>query len=212
MWSNFIHEDITIIPIELSGKGIRSDEPLYRTFVDMVDDVCRIIKSQIIDDTSVAFFGHSIGALILYELCRRHEIDRLESKITILSGITLPSHYNNRNIHKQSDEEFLKFIISLGGVSEDLVMNRELWEIFLPLIRNDIRLTETFGFEKLGRTLETKVAIFHGKDDMSTQCEMNDWQQYLGVDIHYRGFAGGHFFIHSASREVIKEIESLILL
>ncbi|AJY76269.1 hypothetical protein VN24_19020 [Paenibacillus beijingensis] len=107
--------NISIIPIELAGKGLRHDEPNYESFEQMVDDVYGIIKKYI-DDSPVAFFGHSIGALILYELCYRYNLDYIKPKKMIFSGASVPHLYKIRIYISYRMKIFLNILF--------------LWEVF----------------------------------------------------------------------------------
>ncbi|ETT44841.1 thioesterase [Paenibacillus sp. FSL H7-689] len=207
-WQREIHPDIMIIPIELAGKGVRQGEPGYDTFDDMVDDVYTMIAS-FLNDSPIAFYGHSMGALVLYELCRRYKVDQRHTKAVIFSGIATPLYYNHSKSHKLPDNPFYEYIVSLGGVSED-VDRKEFITHFMPLIRHDFQLIETQGFQTLERIIESEVAVFSGREDEFT-IMVNEWKHCLSVIPFSRVFPGGHFFLHSERYNVIKEIEAFIL-
>lgn len=77
-WSNYLSSQIEIIPVELSSRGRRFNEPLYKNFDELLNDVFNQIHNDIIQ-TPYAFFGHSLGALIAFELVHKIIADNLPS-------------------------------------------------------------------------------------------------------------------------------------
>ncbi|WP_338012188.1 thioesterase domain-containing protein [Paenibacillus beijingensis] len=98
----------------------------------------------------------------------------------------------------------------MGGISQELLSKKEIINIFLPLIRSDFKLIESHSFRKLDRHFESEAAIFFGMDDKPFGRKVKDWQQYFGPTTYFKGFSGGHFFIHSDPRGVVYEVTKLI--
>lgn len=66
-WNNYLQYNIELCPIELKGRGGRSDEAYYEDIDEAVEDVFNLIKDSI-NNNEYALFGHSMGGLIVYEL------------------------------------------------------------------------------------------------------------------------------------------------
>ena len=85
-WKKFLHDSIELYPVELAGRGSRSKEPFYNSVNDAVDDIYNSIE-ETLDDTEFAFFGHSMGCVLVYELMYR--IKELKNRIPIHAFFSL---------------------------------------------------------------------------------------------------------------------------
>lgn len=197
-WSKFLNQDIDLQPVELAGRGSRMDAPLYDSINGAAQEVCCSIKDQI-TDTPYAIFGHSMGSWIAFELY--HEI--------IKSGLPLPEHVffsgnraphlnirRNKIIHNLPENEFKNAILKLGGTPKSVFEDKALAEIFVPLIRADYKITETYQYLPGRNKIECGVSVLCGKEDSISQEDMEAWREHVlnKPDIVY--FDGGHFFLN----------------
>lgn len=214
-WKNYISPNIEIIAIELAGRGKRIHEPHYKDFNAVIDDVFSLIIDEIKGNDDYAFFGHSMGAKIAYELTQE-----------ILSkGLPAPSHVffsgrgapyvlgdDEKEYHKLPDEEFKKEILNLGGTPKEFFDHPELLEVFLPMLKNDFKLAARDISGKEIKPLPFDITVFLGKDEELTPEQIDSWKKYTieNCTIHY--FNGGHFFINEKVEEVIRKINNTVQL
>jgi len=122
-WGPFIHPGVKLCPIELSGRGRRINESHYTSFDELVTDVLLLIKDEIGRGKKYSFFGHSMGAAIVFEVVQ----------CLYRSGFPGPEHVffsgrgapyilakEDKEYHKLSDTDFIAEIFKIGGTPKEL--------------------------------------------------------------------------------------------
>jgi len=109
-------------------------------------------------------------------------------------------------IHTMPDHEFLEAIIKSGGMTNDILANKEVLDLFIPIIRNDYKIYETYQPEHAVR-LPVDFSVLVGNDDhMVTLDNARKWQDYTTKGCVTYAFKGGHFFINDNAQTVVKLI------
>lgn len=212
-WKKYIDTSIQLHPVELAGRGRFIKEPLYKTFNEAVDDVFAKIKDKL-HDSPYVLFGHSMGSTLVYELVYRIMANEAPlPEHVILSG-RLPPEYNDlyEKMHDASLDVFQEEIIRLGGTSREIFDNRELCELFLPVLRADYKILEQYQLPS-GRTrLPVSISVFFGAEDNPDHHDKTeDWSNHTEIGCQFYRFSGGHFFIRDRARDVVKTINSIML-
>jgi surfactin synthase thioesterase subunit len=214
-WKNYIGNDIEIRAIELAGRGKRIHEAHYNDFNEVIDDVFSLIIDEIKDNGDYAFFGHSMGGKIAYELTQE-----------ILSkGLNCPKHIffsgrgapyvlgkDEKEYHKLPDEEFKQEIFNLGGTPKEFFDHPELLEVFLPMLKSDFKLATRDILNKEIIPLPFDITVFLGKDEELTPEQIDSWKKYTSENCTINYFNGGHFFINEKVEEVVGKINNTIQL
>lgn len=199
---------INLVPIELAGRGKRFRDPVYSTFDEMMQDVSEQVEKQKKHARS-AFWGHSMGAMIGYELAKMlSNSGKTVPEVLFLSGRPAPdiAHNNPTRYHQLGDEEFKTVIKEMGGTPPDFFDYPELVELFLPVLKNDFRMSETQPFTEPIQPLNIPFVVMYGLKDKHAGDQMNAWSTFSSASCSYHPFEGGHFFLS----EQIPEIANLI--
>ncbi|WEA01648.1 thioesterase II family protein [Mucilaginibacter sp. SJ] len=210
-WASFLsmNKGIELIPVELSGRGKRIEEPLYKNLQDAVEDLLMKIEPEI-TDTPYAFFGHSLGGLLAYELALKIKHLGVRQPLHIFfSGRAAPDvkSETKKKYHLMDEEEFKNEVIALGGTSKEFFNHPELLALFMPMLRNDFKLAETDFHERETDPFDYDITILSGKDDHKVSAvQIDAWKGHTNThcDIHY--FEGGHFFLHDQVAGITKLI------
>lgn len=204
---------LKIIPIEIPGRGIRSDEPLLMDLNLISDDIFRQIKGKL--DSPYAIYGHSMGALLGYLLTRRIVSNGLEQpRHLFFTGCIGPSLPERHLVdHTLPRHEFFKEIRTLGGSPEEVLNNPSLLDFFEPILRADFQAVASFKYVR-SVPFSIPMSIGIGTEEQSTYEEAMAWQQETTHPIEIRTFTGNHFFIYDHAHEIIrmlcKKLESKI--
>lgn len=207
-WSSKLSGISEIIPVELAGRGRRMHETVYLSFEEAVEDTTSIIMQQLSGDP-YAIFGHSLGAILAYEtIYQLKSRGYKEPDVAFFSGRSAPhvSDKDEKIVHTLPDEEFIPHLMELGGTPPHFFENTELMNLFLPIIRSDFRLSETYIFKEKNSKLGCDVNIFYGNQDDTLSGDIEEWDQATDNACKYFGFDGDHFFIHSHSQFVIEAL------
>lgn len=210
-WNKYIKDSIDIKPVELSGRGCRVKESLYNSINEAIEDVYNIVKREI-NEYPFAFFGHSLGNIIAYELaCKIREQKYFQPFHLFLSGRGAPHICKQAEpIHNLSDGEFKKEIMKFGGTPNEFFEHPDLLEVFLPILRNDFRLAENYRY-KGKSVVDCDISIFFGKEEDITTEEIIGWEKYTSKKCSFYPFDGGHFFIKKHIGKIVDIINRTIL-
>jgi medium-chain acyl-[acyl-carrier-protein] hydrolase len=212
-WINRLHPEIELTPVELSGRGQRFNEPLYKDFDDLISDIFRKIQYDIME-TPYAFFGHSLGALIAFELLHKINAQNLPfPKHVFYSGKSAPNVENKRRIlfHSLEPEEFKVKIMELGGTPPVIFENKELEALFMPILKNDFKMAETYEFKKGRKVYDGEITVLLGKEDALTASQCHEWSKCTSGMCKLIYLNGGHFFINHQTDAILSIVNNTIM-
>jgi medium-chain acyl-[acyl-carrier-protein] hydrolase len=212
-WTNHLHPKIELIPVELSGRGLRFNEPLYNNFEELIEDVFRQIQYDI-QETPYAFFGHSLGALIAFELLYTIHANHLPyPRHVFYSGKSAPNITCKKTsfFHLLEPEQFKKKIMALGGTPPAIFENHELETLFMPILKNDFKMAETYTFKKGRKLYDGEITVLLGKDDDLTADQCHEWSNCTSGMCKIIYLNGGHFFINQQTEAVLHIVNNTIM-
>lgn len=207
-WTAQLDERIRIVPVEYPGRGSRFSEKLCNDMDDMVEAILPVIMKN--GTENCAFFGHSLGGLVAYETALKlREMGMELPKHMFLSGCTPPHvKYGDKMLHLLPDDEFLKELVELGGMNEQVLNNKEILELYLPVIRADYRIYELYKCKSGQESLPVDFTVLTGSTDIiAGGRNMMEWKLYTSKKFQIRHFEGDHFFIHEQLGILIETIE-----
>lgn len=199
----FLKESCNFYVAEPPGHGT-SPLQLEEDFEELVD----MYLSAMIPILNKPFvlFGHSMGGLIVYRLAQRLEqLDYFPERL-IISGVQ-PPHIGRKKVSHMDDDNFLDYVINIGGIPAELVKAREVLNYFLPPLKADFKALESF--EHLNQTrIKAPVHIFNGEQDAPCMAVKVGWEKWVNVS-RYHTFNGGHMFLQSETGKVAQSIEGI---
>jgi len=204
-WSSAIDPTIELALVQLPGRAGRFREPHITCMESMVDRLSEALKPYF--DLPFSFFGHSMGALIAYELAQLLEGSRRGPERVFASGCPAPQRLKpDRCVGAMEDAELTGFLTAMGGTPPNVLQNPELLQLVLPSIRSDFRLVEGYGFRPRP-PLRTPLSLAFGSEDPETKPEdIILWGELSSGGCETRWFEGNHFFLHAQSRQVAEWI------
>lgn len=210
-WTSNLSPQFEVIPIELPGRGSRIQEELKHNVQEVVEEIAGSIIPLL--NKPFYFFGHSMGALISFKLANylKHKIG-MQPKILFLSAHRAPQILKTGLImHKLNDEELKVELKNLKGMDEKILENDELMEIFLPIIKADYEVCETYPFSD-NEILDIPFIVFGGdKDEGISVDELKEWKQLTTKSFQLHLFAGDHFYIMKKQEEFLKYFNNILM-
>lgn len=208
-WSENLPTAIEVCPIELPGRGVRLTEPLYKQVSPLVSDLATAIHPLL--DLPFAFFGHSLGALVAFELTRLLRRDYALVPVHLFaSGRDAPQTNAGvprlTPVYSLPEREFLEKLRILSGTSDAVLQNAELMQLFMPVVRADLEVSETYVYTPEA-PLECPITAFGGlQDPVTTPDELDAWREQTSIDFALHLLPGNHFFINSAQSHLLRVI------
>ncbi|MDW3194567.1 MAG: thioesterase domain-containing protein [Cytophagales bacterium] len=197
-WKQHLDPSIELRPIELAGRGKRIQEPLYNDIYEATDDIFHHIYEELIE-SPYAFFGHSMGAIIAHLLAHKiNHTSLAEPMHLFFAGRGAPhvERQDEKKYHLMDNEDFKKEVINLGGTPPEFFNHPELLELFLPLLKNDFKIAETYEHQGEIQALSQNMTVFLGKEDDLTPEQCGEWEKHTTGTCSTHYFDGGHFFLH----------------
>ncbi|AIQ51352.1 thioesterase II family protein [Paenibacillus sp. FSL R7-0331] len=210
-WRKFLSNHIELCPVEIAGRGKRICEPLPQQFEDVTEDLASSIMNQLESNERYAIYGHSMGSLLAFETYYKlMEKGCHAPKHMFFSGREAPqsSHKSDKPIcHDASDEQFLQVVLEYGGTSEEVVQNQELLQLFLPILRADFKITETYKHQGKKEKIACDLTVINGTNDRSIMnFDINEWRFHAEKKCNIKKVMGGHFFIIEDSMLYVVDI------
>ncbi len=203
-WSNHLSDTVELCPAELPGHGRRRKETPFTDLNKLVSALIPIITPYL--DQPFAFFGHSMGALIAFELTRtlRDEGQPLPTHLFV-SGRRAPQFpEDDPPTYNLPDEELIEKLRWLKGTSSSILDNPEMMQLMLPILRADFEVCETYQYREQP-PLPCPITAFGGwRDPASRRGGLKGWREHTSADFNKKTFPGNHFFLHSAELPLLK--------
>ncbi|MEV5176581.1 alpha/beta fold hydrolase [Streptomyces flaveolus] len=205
-WAQELAPDLEVHAVRLPGRESRLSEPPLTDVRDVVAALGEELLAAI--RPPFVLFGHSMGALIAYELTRwLRAVGGPGPERLLVSGRQAPHLARRvRSPYDLPDAEFVEALRSLGGTPEEVLGDAHVMRLLMPVLRADFRLNDAYR-HRPGKPLDCPVSAFGGRDDpVVGEDGLRAWQAHTEGPFTLHMFDGGHFFPHSAQRELLSVV------
>jgi surfactin synthase thioesterase subunit/acyl carrier protein len=204
-WSDALPPEIEVLPIQLPGRQQRLQEQPFTDFASLIEILADFLSPYL--DKPFAFFGHSMGSYIAFELaCVLEEQYNLKPIHLFLSGLpplsenawlkTIPSISETEGINR-----LLEILEIPESLTEDSLFSTELKKIF----KADFQLLESYHYSEK-KPLDCPIYSFCGvDDDLVSDRELSHWSKYTTSNLKINRMPGKHMFMF------LKDSEKLLL-
>lgn len=202
-WQALLGPMVEVCAVQLPGHGARMGEAPLSALAQVVEAVAAVIACQ--GPLPFAFFGHSLGALLAFELARHCMRHRLAMPVRVfVSGSDAPAlRCNVPRMHLLSDAQFIAALRQYNGTPAELLAHRELMALVLPMIRADFALVENYVYRSFLR-LPVPFTVLAGRDDPHVDlAQLDGWCKETSASCDFAVFGGDHFFINACRAEVV---------
>ncbi len=196
---------VDVVAIQPPGRQDRRGEPPIDDLAVLADRIDQILRQQ--PQLPVSFFGHSMGAIVAFEVALRMEADGRGPDRLFASGRRAPSSWRDEQVHLLDDAGILGEVRKLNGTASSLLGDDELMRAALPALRADYRAIETYRCAP-GTTVTCPITALTGDSDPKTTLEeAGAWAQHTSGTFDLQVFTGGHFFLTDHTDEIMKILE-----
>ncbi|MDI3408212.1 thioesterase II family protein [Streptomyces cavernicola] len=206
-WERAFPADWELCLVDAPGRGRLLGRPLIGTCDQLVDFFRAELEPW--TDRPFAFFGHSMGALVAYELTRRlvREGRPLPSWIGLSACGAPGTARSSRDRHAWTDGQLRDWLGSVGGTPAKVLDDERLWRLFGPIFRNDFALVDTWRPDPGTTPLPVPLSAFGGtEDELVGRARLAAWaahsQEFRGLHM----MSGGHFYLRHHGRSIARHI------
>ncbi len=207
-WVKYLPDFMELKAIQLPGRESRLEETLLTDIAQVIDSLGNEFLTLL--DKPYILFGHSLGALIAYELCQKLQFQKALLPTTlIVSGCRAPHLPRSTHLHKLTEPEFIKKLFEYNGTPNEILNNSELLELFLPILRADFCISETYCYQP-SPPLACNLIVLGGKKDNAVSiASLEAWKTHTTSAFKLHLFPGDHFFIKSYLSDVLQVINEI---
>ncbi|HEX8456603.1 MAG TPA: alpha/beta fold hydrolase [Pyrinomonadaceae bacterium] len=195
-WLPYLKGAVELCAAQLPGRETRMRESPVSELRVLVDALAREIKPFL--DRPYAFFGHSMGALVAFELARRlRDEGMVEPMHLFLSGRRAPQlPKTDRALHTLPEAEFIEEVIRLNGTPREVLSHPELMQILIPLLRADFAVCQTYEYAPHAPLRSSITALGGLHDEWIDHASLDAWREHTTANFAVRMFPGDHFFLN----------------
>lgn len=205
-WRRLADTALVVCPVQPPGRAERFREAPHTSVDALVDDLADALADQFTG--AYALYGHSVGALVVFELVRRlRQRGRPLPVHLFVSGRAAPHLPDTRKaLRDLPRDELIAEVAQMGGTPPEILRERSLMESLLPLLRADFAVNETYGYRP-EPPLELPLTVFGGqRDPRAEESELLAWKVHTSGPFEIQMFPGGHFFVHDHASVLIQEM------
>lgn len=205
LWPGMLPDQMELCAVDFPGRVHLKDRPaqdmqelidlIYPEFVPYFDKPC-------------AFFAHSFGSIVAYEITKRLASQGIFPLHLFVSSRNPPHVPKDKHIYNLSNDDFVKNIEKQYGstLPRVVLQDKDLLAMFLPVLKNDTKINETY-LGNIKPPLQIPLTVYYGIEDLSNNLvNLEKWKEVTTGAFRIKSFPGGHFYIDTAREALIKDI------
>ncbi|BCK53091.1 thioesterase II family protein [Nocardia wallacei] len=196
-FSKRLSEDFDVIVLQYPGRQDRAREAALGTLPEIAAGAFdEFARSSFNRGEPLTVFGHSMGSIVAFEFTRLAEAAGLPVRLLGISGTVAPSRVADMPNHPTDDELLLDHLTGLQGTGTDVLGNRDLMKMALPVLKADYAAFDRYSCPADVRVQAPIRAMGGSDDEFVTMGELYNWQRHTEADLQVEMFDGGHFYLH----------------
>jgi surfactin synthase thioesterase subunit len=209
-WAKWLPKNVELVAVQPPGRSSRISEKCHSNMESYVNEVLLNIRKIV--DIPYILFGHSLGSRVAFEVMV--QCNKL--------GLPLPQHFiasgskgphvplRSEPIHELPDDEFITKLVDFKGTAQEVLDNKELLELFMPMLRADFKLSDTYNHSSKLK-FDCPITVIGGKSDLDvTRDDLNSWAQLFTYEADIHIVPGDHFFIDNQVEFVARKITCIL--
>lgn len=209
-WASRLPETIEVCAVQLPGHVGRMSEAAITDFATLLSLLADALRLEV--GGPVALFGHSLGALVAFELARSmRDRSGREALHLFVSGHNAPQAPREGDTDlddsiELDDETIVEKLRRLGCTPEAVLQNREMRQLMLPILRADFALYRSYAYRE-SEPLCCPITVFGGLQDPHTDgAGLDAWRRQTRGPCRVQLVSGDHFFVVAQEESVVQAI------
>jgi len=199
--SSALSPQVDVLAVQYPGRQDRRTEPVIDDIGVLADRVYEALAGWA--DRPITFFGHSMGAIVAFEVARRFERDGTVPVRLFASGRRAPTRYRDENVHRRDDAGVIAEVQAMSGTDARVLGDPELLHMILPALRGDYRAVERYRSSP-EHQVSCPISVLVGDSDPRTTLdEAQDWARHTTGGFDLSVFDGGHFYLSQRAPQVL---------
>jgi surfactin synthase thioesterase subunit len=210
-WSTIAGDALRIMPMQLPGRERRIDLEPHRDVPAAVDGLLEELLGELGEAMRVALFGHSLGAVLAYELAHRLvELPGVEVVRLFASGSPDPHTRRPKQATGLPDDKFVARVREFAGFSDEALDDPELRSLILPTLRADVEMHENY-VPSTDLPLPAPITALRGNgDELVSSDQAAGWAKATSRDFELIEPPGGHMYLTEAAEALLRLIDATV--
>ncbi|MGH3245952.1 MAG: thioesterase II family protein [Trebonia sp.] len=210
-WSRLLPSSIQVLPVLAPGRETRLREAPYTRIEPYVEELAAALAPEL--RAPYALFGHSLGALVAFELARQARTRRLPAPAHLfVSGRIAPQFTEHRRmLHRLPTAELNREVTALGGLPGQLDLGDHRLGHLLAALRADLTVNETYAFRAEPVLGTATTALGGTADPRVNDGELAGWRAQTSGPFALRTYRGGHFYLTEHRRALLGLVTRTLL-
>jgi medium-chain acyl-[acyl-carrier-protein] hydrolase len=207
-WAAPLAPAIEVVAVQLPGRETRRKEPLLSHLPSLIQALTPALLPYL--DRPFMFFGHSVGALIGFEVARQlRRIGHTLPRHLVVSGRAAPQFLTSAPpIHQLPDVDFLAALHRYNGTPAIVLENADMMNLFMPILRADLAINETYIYQPEA-PFDFPIAVFGGLEDVQvSHANLSGWREQTKADCNLQLLPGDHFFLKHQQKAILQVISA----
>ncbi|MFD8705600.1 thioesterase II family protein [Kitasatospora sp. NPDC059648] len=203
--SQALAPDTEVLALQYPGRQDRRAEKCIDNLPELADRAYEAVLPWL--DGQFAFFGHSMGSVLAFEVAQRLRRDRGDLPLWLFaSGYPAPSRLPSGTVHLRDQAGVVRELTEVGGTDPQWLEDQDMLDAILPAIRGDYRAIETHTWVPEA-PLDCPLTMLVGDDDPHTSLDQAAaWQNHTTGKFALRIFPGGHFYLDEHRDAVVDTV------
>lgn len=207
-WRALAGDRWRLVTVDLPGRERRILETPYRNVVEAAKNSVDDVVAELGEGTRTVLFGHSLGAVLAYELVHLLSTRDVQVERLIVSGSPGPWTQRERRATGLPDEEFLARVEEFAGFRHEALDHPEMRELILPVLQADCEMHENY-VPSTDEPVSVPICSLRGSVDGLVSAEQAlEWRQATTAEFSQAEFPGDHMYLVDQAREVLDVIEA----
>lgn len=209
-WRTEAPSGVQVVAPQLPGREWRVDEEPYLDAGRAVDAIVPEVLAAVAGSGPVVLFGHSLGALLAFELAAaltedgRTAVDHL-----VVSGAPGPWTRRARRATGLDDEAFVERVREFAGYTHEAFAVPEMRELILPALRADVAMHENY-VPRVDRPLDVPITAVRGRtDELVSTVDAREWAAATTRDFVLVEVTGGHMYLVDGAHHVLDLVKGV---
>jgi medium-chain acyl-[acyl-carrier-protein] hydrolase len=209
-WARFLPASVELCGCELPGHGLHGHEPPITEMKLALDSAVSNLRNHL--EMPVIFFGHSMGAMLCFEVARRLRQEGLAQPLSLLvSACHAPQNpAQSEPMSGLPDRELMQHLHCMEGTPPEILEDEDFINQYVPILRADLHMADHYQYRP-EPPLDLPITAFGGRNDREVQSEeLRAWRLQTNAIFEQWMFAGGHFYFRSSEKDFLRVLSETL--